>query len=156
MATDYHPAVLENLRANIVANFPDRGTQRVVPALLDWSAPNLDPPLHRPASMLVAADVIYAPEHAIWLRDCAGLLLASDGVFWLIVSVRTVGKFEGIPETVDDAFAADDCPKRDGRVLKILGKERIERVKGIGRGMNGGIICIESAGFRPRRGRCLV
>jgi predicted nicotinamide N-methyase len=133
VATDYHPAVFENLRANIITNFPE-GTERVLPALLDWSAPSLDPPLHKPAGMLVAADVIYAPEHAIWLRDCASLLLAPESIFWLIVSVRTVGKFEGIPETVDAAFAAEDCPERDGCVLQILGKERLERVKGIGRG----------------------
>jgi predicted nicotinamide N-methyase len=134
VATDYHPAVLDNLRANIETNFPGRGSDAVKTALLDWSAPCLDPPLHVPIPMLVAADVVYAPEHATWLRDCASLLLVPGGVFWLIGAVRTVGKFEGIADTVDAAFSAHDRPERDGCVLGILEKERIEKVRGIGRG----------------------
>jgi predicted nicotinamide N-methyase len=134
VATDYHPAVLENLRSNIATNFPSQDPAPVHTMLLDWSAPVLAPPLDKPIPMLVAADVIYAPEHATWLRDCAGLLLAPDGVFWLIVTVRTVGKFEGIADTVETAFTAEDCPRKDGRILKILEKERVEKRRGIGRG----------------------
>ncbi len=37
----------------------------------------MNPPLDKPADMLIAADVVYAPEHAAWLRDCASRLLAS-------------------------------------------------------------------------------
>ncbi|KAF2741691.1 hypothetical protein M011DRAFT_472863 [Sporormia fimetaria CBS 119925] len=134
VATDYHPAVLENLHANISTNFPSHESLPVKTALLDWSAPSFAPPLDKPADMLVAADVIYAPEHARWLRDCAGLLLAPAGVFWLMVTVRSVGKFEGIPDTVETAFSAADAPRRGDQILKILSTERLEKQRGIGRG----------------------
>lgn len=136
IATDYHPAVLANLRDNVAANFPSRDRPPVETCLLDWSAPCLDAPLHRPADMLVATDVVYAPEHAVWLRDCAAKLLAPDGVFWLIASVRPNGRFEGVTDTVEAAFeVVDDCPRSgDGRkVLRILGRDRLEKRKGVGR-----------------------
>lgn len=134
VATDYHPAVLENLGVNIRTNFPSSDEAPVKAMMLDWSAPVLDPPLHKPVSMVVAADVIYAPEHATWLRDCAGLLLDEDCLFWLIVTVRLVGKFEGIADTVEAAFSADDCPKKNGKTLQILGKDVLEKRRGVGRG----------------------
>ncbi|KAK7739685.1 hypothetical protein SLS53_005652 [Cytospora paraplurivora] len=137
IATDYHPAVLANLRDNVTANFPTCGSSPPVKTcLLDWSAPCLDAPLHMPADMLVATDVVYAPEHAIWLRDCAAKLLAPHGAFWLIASVRPNGRFEGVTDTVEDAFAdVRACPRsEDGRtVLRILGRDRHEKRKGIGR-----------------------
>lgn len=151
IATDYHPAVLANLKENIAANFPPtdnnndndddddqrRPSQPLQTCLLDWSAPCLDPPLHEPADMLVATDVVYAPEHAVWLRDCAGRLLARDGVFWLIASVRPNGRFEGVTDTVEAAFAdGEACPTRtdDGVLgLRIVGKDSFEKREGVGR-----------------------
>lgn len=143
VATDYHAAVLANLRDNVAANFPaDEEEHKHPPAVqtcaLDWAAPCLDAPLHQPADMLVATDVVYAPEHASWLRDCAGRLLARDGVFWLVASVRPSGRFEGVTDTVEGAFAdLAACPKwqdREGsRALRILGRERLEKRKGVGR-----------------------
>ncbi|KAJ0117455.1 methyltransferase domain-containing protein [Diaporthe amygdali] len=136
IATDYHPAVLENLQSNIVANFTERDNAAVETCLLDWSNPCLDPPLDIAAEMLIATDVVYAPEHAAWLRDCAAKLLARDGVFWLIASVRPNGRFEGVTDTVETSFAdVKDCPKsEDGKmVLRIVGKERLEKRKGVGR-----------------------
>lgn len=137
VATDYHPAVLENLRNNILANFTERDSIPVETCLLDWSSPCFDPPLPVAADMLIATDVVYAPEHAAWLRDCAAKLLAKDGVFWLIASVRPNGRFEGVTDTVEASFAdIKDCPKsEDGKmVLRILAKERLEKRKGVGRG----------------------
>ncbi|KAL2170781.1 hypothetical protein VTG60DRAFT_4436 [Thermothelomyces hinnuleus] len=140
VATDYHPAVLANLRANIAANFPDREGGPVRSCALDWAevpaasgAP--PPPLDVPADLLVATDAVYAPEHAALLRDCATRLLAPEGVFWLVMTVRPNGRFEAVGGTVEAAFAAADRPKgRDGRRLAILESERIEKQKGIGRG----------------------
>jgi predicted nicotinamide N-methyase len=135
VATDYHPAVLDNLRANITTNFAAGAPAPIQTSLLDWSAPVWSPPLDKPTSMLVAADVVYAPEHARWLRDCAGQILSDDGVFWLMVTVREHGKFEGIPETVESGFAQeDDLPRRGGRVLKIIEKQWCEKKSGVGRG----------------------
>lgn len=136
IATDYHPAVLENLQTNVATNFPsqDLSSPPVETALLDWSAPSFEEPLDKPADMLFAADVIYDPVHATWLRDCAGLYLKMDGVFWLIVTVRLVGKFEGIADTVDRAFASEERPKKGGKTLSVLSKERLDKKRGIGRG----------------------
>lgn len=132
VATDYHEAVLENLRVNVVANSPaitpagsPSGSPMVRPAdgpgappgrlgslpaqfaainlasqsgsatptapgpavvaaKLDWSAIHssrkfasssrgslsLPPPFDRPFRTLLAADVVYGPEHAAWLKSC--------------------------------------------------------------------------------------
>ena len=131
-ATDYHPAVLENMKANINTNIG--GCDATVEAeLLDWASP--PPALAGSAGMLFAADVVYAPEHAAWLRDCAAHLLAPNGVFWLIVTVRSHGKFEGIPATAETAFANYESTRRaDGKVLKIVKKEMLEKKRGVGRG----------------------
>lgn len=137
VATDYHPAVLENLRSNVIANFTESDDVPVETCLLDWSSPCLDPPLHVAADMLIATDVVYAPEHAAWLRDCAAKLLARDGVFWLVASVRPNGRFEGVTDTVEASFAVvRDCPRSDdGKMaLRILAKERLEKRQGVGRG----------------------
>ncbi|KAK4247509.1 hypothetical protein C7999DRAFT_32055 [Corynascus novoguineensis] len=135
VATDYHPAVLANLRANIEANFLDKGDGPIQSCALDWAVPELKAPLDVPADVLVATDAVYAPEHAALLRDCATLLLASQGVFWLVMTVRPNGKFEAVGGTVEAAFEAADRPKgRDGRQLTVLGSERLEKHQGIGRG----------------------
>ncbi|KAI1081790.1 methyltransferase [Whalleya microplaca] len=133
VATEYHPAVLANLRANIATNFPSEQPP-VCACLLDWAEPELEPPLHAPAKVLIATDVVYAPEHAVMLRDCAARLLAPDGVFWLVATVRTSGKFEGISDTVEPAFATGDGPRGpDGRALAILGQEILKKKSGVGR-----------------------
>jgi protein-lysine N-methyltransferase EEF2KMT len=156
IATDYHPAVLDNLRDNIRANFAggvhgsaddDRAEVAAAPittCLLDWAAPTFDAPLDCPADVLVAADVIYAPEHAVWLRDCAARYLAAPhGVFWLMVAVRQHGKFEGIVDTVEAAFADRALLPRDAegrRVLDIMGQERFAKRDGVGRGDEKGYV----------------
>ncbi|KAK7753563.1 hypothetical protein SLS62_004421 [Diatrype stigma] len=168
IATDYHPAVLANLRANIAANFPSgsnsdeqqegekKGSSSVAldACQLDWSdpVPRSPSPIDAavPADVLVATDVVYAPEHATWLRACASRLLAPAGVFWLVATVRPSGKFEGISDTVRAAFSSSSsspsssaAPARgddgqNGRVLGILGEEWLEKRKGVGRGDESG------------------
>lgn len=134
-ATDYHPAVLENCKANIVTNFgsSDEGRASLNTMLLDWSQPPSH--LHSTVDFLVASDVVYAPEHAAWLRDCAAHLLKPDGVFWLMVTVRQNGKFEGIPNTVEAAFDQAVCPRSDaGKTFTITETQQVEKRRGIGRG----------------------
>lgn len=139
IATDYHPAVLANLRSNVTLNFPSETSKAVETAVLDWSAPRFDSPLDKEADMLIAADVVYAPEHATWLRDCATQLLAPNGIFWMLVTVRENGKFEGIKDTVEPAFADQGRPVgKDGRQLTILQSEKLEKQRGIGRGDESG------------------
>jgi hypothetical protein len=138
-ATDYHPAVLENCKVNVETNFPS--SSHAIPpvdtSILDWSQP--PPPLKSTSNLLIASDVVYAPEHAGWLRDCAAHLLAPNGTFWLMVTVRKTGKFEGIPDTVEAAFVDDLCPTDgSGRVFKILERDFVEKRRGIGRGDESG------------------
>jgi hypothetical protein len=138
VATDYHPAVLENLKKNVATNFADSppDDMPVDAMLLDWSKP--PPELESTADMLFAADVVYAPEHARWLRDCAMHLLKPEGIFWLIVTVRTHGKFEGIPATAEAAFDDHTATMKDGRAMRILQKQMLEKKQGIGRGDESG------------------
>ncbi|KAH6254394.1 hypothetical protein HBI40_173700 [Parastagonospora nodorum] len=132
-ATDYHPAVLENCKLNIESNFSSTDRLPITTDLLDWSQPPSE--LVSSADLLIASDVIYAPEHASWLRDCAAHLIKPDGTFWLMVTVRKTGKFEGIPDTVEAAFVPELCPKDgDGRTFQIIQKETAEKRRGIGRG----------------------
>lgn len=92
--TDYHERVLENLRRNIAANQASETTSTPQPnhlpppvdmgsAQLDWShyhgsealsaSPN---PVFQPFDLLLAADVVYAREHAAWLYSAMSALLA--------------------------------------------------------------------------------
>jgi hypothetical protein len=140
-ATDYHPAVLENCKANIVTNLgsSDEGRATLNATLLDWSKP--PPDLHSTVDLLVASDVVYALEHAAWLRDCAAHLLKPDGIFWLMVTVRQSGKFEGIPNTAEAAFDPEVCPRSDtGKTFKVLETQQVEKRRGIGRGDESGYV----------------
>ncbi|KAI1267738.1 putative methyltransferase-domain-containing protein [Xylariaceae sp. FL1019] len=138
IATDFHPNVLANLRNNVDRNFTTQGTAKeaiVEVAPLDWETPDLSAPLDKAADLLVATDVIYEHEQAVWLRDCASQMLKPDGVFWLMLTVRTTGKFEGIASTARAAFNGRDGPKNaEGQSLMILDEERFARPNGIGRG----------------------
>ncbi|KAF4453140.1 hypothetical protein F53441_4137 [Fusarium austroafricanum] len=134
IATDYHPAVLENLQSNISINYPETTTP-VEAHQLDWADFSRDAPFDVPATMLFATDVVYAPEHARWLRDCATQLLSNDGVFWLMVTIRPNGKFAGIGDTVKAAFTAGDRPcGKAGKRLDILERQKLEKRSGVGRG----------------------
>ncbi|KAI0378480.1 putative methyltransferase-domain-containing protein [Hypomontagnella monticulosa] len=133
IATDYHSAVLANLESNIKLTQVDVRT-----CSLDWSDPSFEAPLNAPADMIVATDVVYAPEHAMWLRNCATQMLAPDGVFWLLMTVRPNGRFEAVMDSVEAAFQGT-CPKTsDGRHLAILGMENVEKRRGVGRGDESG------------------
>ncbi|KAF2677068.1 hypothetical protein K458DRAFT_424256 [Lentithecium fluviatile CBS 122367] len=135
LGSDYHPAVLENLRVNIATNFPS-STLPIDTMLLDWASPPAE--LESTADVIFAADVVYAPEHAIWLRDCVARLLKPNGVFWLVVTVRKHGKFDGIPDTTETAFRCPGCPDKNGRVLRMVEKTMLDKQRGIGRGDESG------------------
>ncbi|KAI0139639.1 hypothetical protein F4776DRAFT_617070 [Hypoxylon sp. NC0597] len=133
VATDYHSAVLANLQSNIKLT-----EANVETCPLDWSAPILEAPLDAPADLLVATDVIYAHEHAMWLRDCATRMLAPGGVFWLLMTVRPNGRFEAVIDTVEAAFQGASPKALDGRYLTILSMENVDKRRGIGRGDESG------------------
>ncbi|KAJ7477230.1 S-adenosyl-L-methionine-dependent methyltransferase [Mycena galericulata] len=105
VATDYHPAILANLAANLRTNFPSPVDAARVSALeLDWAQPTLHAPLDAPFDVVLAADVVYHPEHARWIRGCVARVLRRP-------AESDAGRNEGIDRTIDDVFEqsnADD------------------------------------------------
>ncbi|KAJ7067876.1 S-adenosyl-L-methionine-dependent methyltransferase [Mycena amicta] len=141
VATDYHPAILANLTANVRTNLLGA---RICVAALDWSDPSDAPPLDEAFDIVLAADVVYHPDHARWLRGCATRLLRSGGTFYLIVPVRTSGRHEGVDRTVDEVFAKDrplDAQEQSGHRLAIL--EALD----VGR-QGGGVGRADESGYR--------
>lgn len=139
IATDYHPAVLDNLQSNIALNYPKDGSASISAFPLDWASPAHEHPFDVPATMLLATDVVYAPEHAHLLCHCATQLLSDDGTFWMLITIRSEGKFAGILNTVETAFGASDRPRgKSGRRLEILERERLDKRSGVGRGDESG------------------
>jgi len=116
VATDYHPDVLENLAKNVANNFPTPSTlpaghEAIVVTALDWEHPEYSAPLAQRFDIILAADVIYHPSHAEWIKPCIENLLSrpsnaddKGGVFWLIIAVRTTGRHAGVDETVERLF----------------------------------------------------
>ncbi|KAL6882155.1 putative methyltransferase domain-containing protein [Trichoderma longibrachiatum] len=134
IATDYHPAVLKNLERNATSHHKPGSAALVQVAHLDWCAPTREPPLDVPADMIVAADVVYAAEHARWLRHCAASLLTPAGVFWLMVSIRPNGKFAGVCDSIEAIFAEQDTTAANARGhLKILDQHWIDKKHNVGR-----------------------
>ncbi|KAF8555098.1 hypothetical protein OG21DRAFT_1521951 [Imleria badia] len=125
--TDYHPSVLENLAWNVRRN---PGTVDVSVEKLDWcTVTRTDGDGDEGGGVydvVLAADVVYYPEHARWIRGCVGRTLSKGGVFWMIIPVRTTGRHEGLEETVEEAFPVVG----DGERLAIVRREHVERVDG--------------------------
>ncbi|KAH7886345.1 S-adenosyl-L-methionine-dependent methyltransferase [Phlebopus sp. FC_14] len=133
VATDYHPSVLENLEQNVVTNDVD-----VAVEALDWSCPSLDS-LEEAFDVVLAADVVYHPEHARWIRECVGRVMEENGVFWLIIPLRTIGRHEGMSKTVEDVFPdAGLLREKAGRCLTVVHREEVGKQDGIGRADEGG------------------
>ncbi|KAM0513306.1 hypothetical protein ACHAPE_007958 [Trichoderma viride] len=135
VATDYHPTVLKNLERN-AASLSSRSepAASMQVAHLDWCAPTREPPLDVLADIVIAADVVYAAEHARWLRHCAAHILAPGGVFWLMVSIRPNGKFEGVCDSIEAIFSENNTATTDScQSLRILSKQGIDKKQSIGR-----------------------
>lgn len=169
--TDYHPRVLQNLRRNVDANRSglSRGVDLSVEAL-DWSVfhrpdesdsdsnsetagAELDrfsaptPPLagEQPQyGLLLAADVVYAPEHATWLYATMSSLLARTGSAraHVLNARRSEGRFGewGLVEGTDRVFGqvVEEGEGEDGEVreearLRVLRRVEMPKVKGLGR-----------------------
>ncbi|CDS02220.1 hypothetical protein, partial [Sporisorium scitamineum] len=124
--TDYHTQVLRNLKHNVDANFaasiPASEAADAVSVTvehLDWlvihqqmlqGATDTERPKY---DLILLADVIYAPEHAVWIRSSIETLLRKSTAdqaaevaprAHIIMAVRGTGKFEGLYKTVEDAF----------------------------------------------------
>ena len=145
VATDYHPEVLDNLAKNITTNFP-KSPAAITIKCLDWEVPHYNKPLDRPFDVILAADVIYLPEHAKWIKQCVERFLVrpsrstiSSGVFWLIIPVRSAGRHEGLDRTVEAFFPTHTHERVETRrhggepQLVILQKEEVGRQASVGR-----------------------
>ncbi|KAJ6452408.1 putative methyltransferase-domain-containing protein [Mycena sanguinolenta] len=132
VATDFYPAVLENLATNISAAFPasDRAVS-ISSHFLDWSAftPDMDPlpvPLDGPFDVILGADIVYEPEHATWIHAVVSRLLApgSSSQFHLVIPLRRTHALES--SSVEQVFR-DSSLGRDPTTAAptILGRERI-------------------------------
>jgi len=157
IATDYHPDVLANLTANVHANFPSTPISQlpVQVHVLDWQCPDSTHLLHDNFDIILAADVIYHPEHAAWIKGCVERMLAKPGsgegklggVFWLIIPLRESGRYEGMERTVDAVFpdaSRGFSPSVNGVEvsqweLRVLEREEAGRQSsGVGRADEGG------------------
>jgi hypothetical protein len=76
VATDYHPDVLQNLSSNVDANPGSVSAEvGITVASLNWQLihempdAKLEEPLKRPFDVIIAADVVYRPSHALWLAS---------------------------------------------------------------------------------------
>ncbi|CCM02254.1 uncharacterized protein FIBRA_04337 [Fibroporia radiculosa] len=145
IATDYHPSVLSNLRSNVDTNFVHPFPVAV--QSLDWQQPTYDGELERPFDVILAADVIYHPEHARWIKNCVEHTLVRPddvvrgGLLWLIIPLRRTGRHEGMSNTVEEVFPhVSTIGRRVTKVLElaILRVEELERHAGVGRADEGG------------------
>lgn len=124
--TDYHLQVLKNLEHNVQENFSlssdANGGVSVDVEHLDWlevhrsmqqGHAQVDDADADKYDLLLLADVIYAPEHAHWIRSTIEKLLRKPSPdrpdeagarAHIIMAVRASGKFEGLFKTVDEAF----------------------------------------------------
>lgn len=133
IATDYHPDVMTNLSANIRTNFPTGmyGQLSVSVHTLDWEDPVYLTPLDERFDLVLAADVIYHPEHARLIRGCAERVLSRTGTFWMIMALRTSGRHEGLDATVEEMFP--DVSVVGQRGLVVLDRMVVKRLQGVGR-----------------------
>ncbi|KAI9066508.1 S-adenosyl-L-methionine-dependent methyltransferase [Trametes sanguinea] len=141
VATDYHPSVLANLRANVESNGLSSAAGPSVNVLpLDWQHPVYEGPFAEPFDVILAADVIYHPEHARWIKACVEHLLVTErGVFWLIIPIRPTGRHEGMSNTVQATFPRTlACEAETSPQLAILEIEELRKHNGVGRADEGG------------------
>lgn len=141
VATDYHPDVLTNLGQNVDSNITSEDTAISV-TKFDWQYPSTNPPFDREFDIILAADVIYNPCHAKWIKSCVSRLLkrpsksSTGGWFWMAIPIRTTGRHEGLHSTVLDMFplAPDDNKIISGdNDLKTTMVQDLARYDGVGR-----------------------
>ncbi|KAI0652616.1 putative methyltransferase-domain-containing protein [Trametes meyenii] len=139
LATDYHSSVLANLRANVETNFSASTAPAVDVLPLDWQSPVYEGPLFNQFDVVLAADVVYHPEHARWIKACVErLLVAERGVFWLIIPIRPTGRHEGMCNTVEAVFPrAASVMGHERPELAILTMEGLKKHNGVGRADEG-------------------
>jgi Lysine methyltransferase len=141
LLTDFHPLVLDNLKNNLAQNYRDLEASEVNVGIreLDWEAvtkaqlDNQD----ELYDVCLGADIVYAPEHAVWLASCVRRFLRKpvDGelhkpAFHLVIPLRPTHLTE--VDSIREVFGRHDAVGEwQLAVLEELELEREDR--GVGR-----------------------
>ncbi|KAM6498870.1 hypothetical protein JOM56_006818 [Amanita muscaria] len=152
VATDYHPNVLTNLSSNVHTNLlhhSEAGTNSssITIHAFDWEHSDYScPPFDEPFDVILAADVVYHPLHAAWIKSCVERLLRKPssrnregGLLWLIIPIRMTGRHEGMHRTVEAVFPIAGVDGGGGRTeardceLHTLELSEVPRREGVGR-----------------------
>lgn len=142
IATDFHEAVLSNLRTNVDRNFSAEGGHAPTIVPLDWrhlhslasSDGRPDAPFDTPFDLIIGADIIYEPSHAVWVKSSVELLLRKGGHFYLIMPARPTHDAETASVPATFPLAADLLQDVDRESeIAILDVEEIDRIAGTGR-----------------------
>ncbi|KAK0479052.1 putative methyltransferase-domain-containing protein [Armillaria luteobubalina] len=71
VATDFYPSVMDNLKANIEHNFAQPALVAISSTFLDWAdRDSHDDSLDMPFDVVLGADIVYDPQHAVWIKAC--------------------------------------------------------------------------------------
>jgi hypothetical protein len=160
VATDFHPLVLSNLRANVSRNFVSDSncTTALHVERLDWQTfeesigeAALPPTFDRPFDIVFGADIIYQVDHARWIKATVErtLKISSDGgpCFYLIVPVRPT--YEETLSTIEATFPMwGEVQHRGVASLAIVEKTEVTREAGVGRADEGSYL-IYKIGWIP-------
>ncbi|KAL5533850.1 hypothetical protein ACEPAG_310 [Sanghuangporus baumii] len=141
ISTDYHPDVLRNLQRNIASNLSPGIHAPAVVHPFDWQHPSCEPPFDTVFDTILAADVVYDPCHADWIKNCVSTLLRKPtesypegGVFWMIIALRNAGRHEGLADAVFDVFPTlDKQSQRPTGELRAAQVQDLKRCEGVGR-----------------------
>ncbi|KAL5494858.1 hypothetical protein ACEPAI_320 [Sanghuangporus weigelae] len=141
ISTDYHRDVLRNLQRNIASNLSPGIHASVIVHPFDWQHPSCEPPFDTVFDTILAADVVYHPCHADWIKNCVSTLLRKPtescpegGVFWMIIALRNIGRHEGLADAVFDVFPTLDMQsQRPAGELKVVQVQDLKRCEGVGR-----------------------
>ncbi|KIK68003.1 hypothetical protein GYMLUDRAFT_155323 [Collybiopsis luxurians FD-317 M1] len=128
IATDYHSSVLDNLKANIRANFSAPTPSLTISSqFLDWSVSTSEL-AGSPFDLILGADIIYEPLHASWISSVLETHLRkpeddTGGLFHLVIPLRP--SFAAESSTIEEVFNFGTSVDTDYSGLVIISKQII-------------------------------
>jgi len=162
--TDYHELVLSNLLENIALNFFQDENAPKEEISIDWKTLDwceVDGHLHERVTInspsfrwwhaqsctydvILAADVIYSPQHPRWLLSCFQYFLSRTPTSraHLLCPIRLNGRFGewNLIEIADKVFREAASDADDGKEVVLLERRELSKKKGIGRDDESGYV----------------